>query len=261
MASFHHPLPSSLWGNAGAQCNKPSKVRRMKKTGESRCCKATETPVSITAPAVGLELRGCGVYCFSVNRRPSADRGRSLKSCGIQQCSVKMRQVWVGPFYNRFIYTGKHRTETTAKIKSWHPPIPLIITSLTLTSKFTTVVSSVTPVSQKIWKWSLHGISSTRGVRILPAAAMLLGVGSILPQISHDRNPIRVESLCNYVIKMYWFKPEVGTRWTCAPGEGTALCCMEKNQNRGGGLFVEYILIQHLCDVKHIRDLSKRAPR
>lgn len=39
-----------------------------------------------------------------------------------------------------------------------------------------------------------------------------IGVGSIVAQIIHDRNPIRVESLCNYVIKNILIQPEGSIR-------------------------------------------------
>lgn len=48
--------------------------------------------------------------------------------------------------------------------------------------------------------------------RITASTCHAVGVGSILSQISHDSNPIRVESLRNYVIKMYWFKLEGSNR-------------------------------------------------
>lgn len=50
---------------------------------------------------------------------------------------------------------------------------------------------------------------------LFPCTCHAVGNGSTVTQISHDRNSIRAQSLCNYMIKMYWFKPEgsIGLNW------------------------------------------------
>lgn len=56
----------------------PSAIIRQR---SAAACKTTETPYSLQLRlAERVELRGCGVYCFSTNRLHSS---RSLKSCGI----------------------------------------------------------------------------------------------------------------------------------------------------------------------------------
>lgn len=78
-----------------------------------------------------------------------------------------------------------------------------------------------------------------------------------------------LSSLCNYVIKTYWFKLEGSIRLgRLVPPKNTALCRAreslrgggkkkKKKKKKDGELFVKYILFQHLWDVKHIRNLPE----
>lgn len=61
---------------------------------------------------------------------------------------------------------------------------------------------------------------------------------------------------------MYWFKPEGSIRLgRLVPQKYCIVLRLGVPAWKDGALFVEYILFQHLWDVKHIRNLSKPPPR
>ena len=113
------------------------------------------------------------------------------------------------PFYHWFIYTGKHQTETTAKSRAGVLPYVWLSFLLHQQVHLQWLSSSV---SKKYGNEPRPWMEFSCHVRLPRCTCHVVHVGSIVAQIGRDRNPIAVESLCNYVIKMYWFKPEGSIR-------------------------------------------------